>query len=175
METAMVDNEPHELQNEKPKPSDAYDATRDPRTARPLNPLDGQRIAREHELERLEEARTPQEVADVYEDNQTAGAPATAAAEVDEADGVTPLSEDQAPASPTEEEQAAANALVQEGITRERAEELVEIHGPDWEALKAGAWPEKSQNDDLVDERKAALREHHVEGIPPFETPGQKE
>jgi hypothetical protein len=35
--------------------AEAYDATRDPRTGRPPNPLEAQRLAREHEQARLAE------------------------------------------------------------------------------------------------------------------------
>jgi len=41
-----------------------YDATQDPRTGRPPTPLDAQRLARDHELDRLSAALTPEEEAD---------------------------------------------------------------------------------------------------------------
>jgi hypothetical protein len=41
-----------------------------------------------------------------------------------------------------ENEKAAVDALVQEGVTREQSEELVEAHGTNWETLKAAAFPE---------------------------------
>jgi len=111
------------------------------------------------------------------------------AAEPDLEDGdeieVPALAEQQAPArmkSPdrSEAERAAADALVQEGITREQAEQLVSSHGTDWETLKSAAWPEKMKAespdvDAQESDRKSILREHHEEGIPPFEPPGLKE
>jgi hypothetical protein len=102
-----------------------------------------------------------------------------------------PLVPEQAPArmispdSSEDAEKTVIGALVQEGVTRERAEELVETHGTDWESLKAGAWPENSASEENAekpgsnsspeeDRRKSILHEHHVDGIPPFETPGEK-
>lgn len=106
------------------------------------------------------------------------------AAEPDLEDGAE-IEVQQAPArmkSPdrSEAERAAADALVQEGITREQAEQLVSSHGTDWETLKSAAWPEKTKAEDPDVEaqeadRKSILREHHEEGIPPFEPPGLKE
>ena len=65
-------------------------------------------------------------------------------------------------------------------ITREQAEQLVSSHGTDWETLKSAAWPEKMKAespdvDAQESDRKSILREHHEEGIPPFEPPGLKE
>ena len=164
-----------------------YDASRDPRTGRPPNPLEAQRLAREHELERVGRAQTPEDVEKIYSDDEAPGpedaqVPAEDG-ESDEEQQESALSREQAPARMTspaggEDDKAAADALVQEGITRERAEQLVEAHGADWETLKAAAWPEKMEDAGQSAEereRKARRAEHHDEGIPPFETPGAKE
>lgn len=93
----------------------SYDATQDPRTGPAPTPSQAQQLAQE---------RTQ---------------PGS-----DEEDGS--VIEGQAPArmaSPKmdENEKTAIDALVQEGVTRERAEALVEEHGPSWERLKAVAFP----------------------------------
>jgi hypothetical protein len=160
-----------------------YDASLDPRTGRPPNPLEAQRLAREHEIERVKSAQTPDEVTELYQNDDSAdvehGDVAEADLEDSERTGASALSEEQAPArmkSPERnvDERAAADALVQEGITREYAEQLVAAHGTDWETLKSAAWPEDSDVDAPESDRKSVLREHHEEGIPPFETPGTK-
>jgi hypothetical protein len=80
--------------------------------------------------------------------------------------------EGQAPARMTsaksdETEMAAVDALVAEGVARERAEELVAIHGVE------GARSLLQIPEDIPDSaRKASLKRHHVEGIPPYDTPG---
>jgi spore coat polysaccharide biosynthesis protein SpsF (cytidylyltransferase family) len=48
------------------------------------------------------------------------------------------------PVKPNEDEKAAIDALVQEGVTREYAEELVQTHGTNWETLKAAAFAKES-------------------------------
>jgi hypothetical protein len=138
-----------------------YDASRDPRTGRPPNPLEAQRLARQHELERHEQAQTPEE--EMSSDENDAASGGTDSVDEngnsDEDGQVSPLSQEQAPARMTspdggEEEKAAVDALVQEGITREHAEELVDANGTDWETLKAAAWPENMETGDLsTDER----------------------
>lgn len=127
------------------KGGDSYDATRDPRTGRPPNPLEAQRLAREHQ-----EARLSQE--------NDAGSPAEADMGVAEENAEPPDSQvpaGQAPGRMTaaksdNEETAAIDALVQEGVTREYAEDLVQTHGTSWETLKAAAFAKKSldKNDD---------------------------
>jgi hypothetical protein len=157
-----------------------YDASLDPRTGRPPTPLEAQRLAREHEIDRDGSAQPP----DQYQNDDSAHRKHGDVAEPDLEDSepteASALSEEQAPArmkSPdsNKDEKAAADALVQEGITREYAEQLVSAHGTDWETLKSAAWPEDSRVDAQRSDRKSVLREHHEEGIPPFETPGTKE
>ncbi|WP_119271471.1 hypothetical protein [Taklimakanibacter deserti] len=123
-----------------------YDATRDPRTGRPPNPLEAQRLARKHEQERLAEPN---------EDDTPIG-PQTASANDashgdDELDR-SPVPAGQVPArmtSPTdsEDEKAAIDALVQKGVTREYAESLVETHGTKWETLKAAAFAKDNMDE----------------------------
>ena len=154
-----------------------YDASLDPRTGRPPNPLEAQRLAREHEAERGENAKA----GSADHENGDVADPAFQSGDAE----ASALAHEQAPArmkSPArdEGERVAADALVQEGITREHAEQLVSAHGTDWETLKSAAWPENmkteaSDVDTEMTERKSALREHHKEGIPPFDTPGIKE
>jgi hypothetical protein len=78
-------------------------------------------------------------------------------------------------------EKEATDALVAEGVARERAERLVAAHGTDWEALKRVAWPDKAEDHDsasesetssVISDRKASLKQHHSEGIPPYDPPG---
>jgi hypothetical protein len=121
--------------------TEPYDATRDPRTGRPPTPLEAQRLAREHERERLEsenEGAPPAErqmpsAADFSHEDIEANAPPVPAWQ-EPARMVSPKAD--------EDEKAAIDALVQEGVTREYAEELVEIHGTNWETLKAAAFEE---------------------------------
>lgn len=47
----------------------------------------------------------------------------------------------------------AVDALVAEGITRERAEQLVATHGTDWATLKQVAWPEGRDTSSLADDK----------------------
>jgi hypothetical protein len=126
-----------------------YDASLDPRTGRPPNPLEAQRLAREHEIERVKNAQTPDEVTEAYHDDDSAarddGDVAESNLEEDEDTQASALSDVQAPARTTapkmdENEKAAIDALIQEGVTRERAEALVEEHGANWETLKAAAF-----------------------------------
>jgi hypothetical protein len=46
---------PVDREAQSDRDAEPYDATRDPRTGRPPNPLEAQRLAREHEQERLAE------------------------------------------------------------------------------------------------------------------------
>jgi hypothetical protein len=136
-------------EDEKPAPtndfSQGYDATRDPRTGRPPSLLEAQRLAREREEDREQGA---------------------------EPDSSSTLSEDRSPA-PTppqwaEDEKAAADALVQEGISRERAERLIQAHGANLETLRAAAFAEEQST---FSSHKDELAKHHQSGIPPFEPP----
>jgi hypothetical protein len=126
-----------------------YDASLDPRTGRPPNPLEAQRLAREHEIERVKNAQTPEEVTEAYQNGDSAGSDDGDVAEPnlteDEDADASALSDGQAPARMTapkmdEDEKAAVDALIQEGVTRERAEALVQEHGANWETLKAAAF-----------------------------------
>lgn len=115
------------------KDTEIYDASRDPRTGRPPNPLEAQRLAREHERNRSEGQ------AEDSSDHPEATEDSAGDADVEDA------SEFQAPARMTspkagDDEKAVVDALVEEGVSRERAEELVAVHGPNWEALKAAAF-----------------------------------
>lgn len=106
--------------------SQAYDATQDPRTGRPPNPLQAQQLAQEREANRSAEPEQSGE------------------AELGELDK-PPVPDSQAPArmTPPEDDgvkKAAIDALIQEGITREQAEALVDEHGTNWETLKAAAF-----------------------------------
>jgi hypothetical protein len=143
-----------------------YDASLDPRTGRPPNPLEAQRLAREHEIERVKSAQTPDEVTELYQNN-SADREHGNVSEPDPKDNehaeASALSEEQAPArmkSPdgNEDERAAADALVQEGITREHAEQLVAAHGTDWETLKSAAWPEAMNVEDSEDDAQESDR-----------------
>jgi hypothetical protein len=129
--------------------SEPYDASLDPRTGRPPSPLEAQRLAREHQMERVKNAQTPEEVTEAYQNDDSArsddGAVAESNLAEDEGAHASALSEMQAPArmiAPTmdEHEKAAVDALIQEGVTRERAEALVQEHGANWETLKAAAF-----------------------------------
>ncbi|MFZ5672219.1 MAG: hypothetical protein ACOZAM_04570 [Pseudomonadota bacterium] len=111
-------------ENDQSNAADNYDATRDPRTGRPPEPAEAQKLAREHHENRANDQ--------LDEDG------------LGEADGASGI-EGQQPArmtSPEEDhsEKDAVDALVQEGFTRERAEELVSAHGVNWETLKAAAF-----------------------------------
>src|SRR5688572_25350208 len=113
------------------KTGEAYDASLDPRTGRPPNPLEAQRLAREHEQERQAGKQTS---GDGESDDPTIGAPV-----------------EQAPARMTsprasDDEQAVVDALVEEGIAREEAERLVETHGGNLETLKAVAWTQRQSS-----------------------------
>jgi hypothetical protein len=125
---------------------EAYDATRDPRTGRPPNPLEAQRLARQHEQERLAE----QNEEDTPMRPQTASA--NDAIHGDDELYRSPAPAGQAPArmtSPTarDDEKAAIDALVREGVTREYAESLVETHGTNWETLKAAAFAKDNMDE----------------------------
>jgi len=123
-----------------------YDATRDPRTGRPPTPLEAQRLARDNELEQLRRAQIADEAADDDVDLEEA----QEGSSTDETNNIgteeVEAGEAQRPARMTspdrnEEEETAVDLLVQQqGITRERAEELVEQHGVNMETLKAAAW-----------------------------------
>lgn len=99
-----------------------YDATKDPRTGRPPDPLEAQRIAREHrESQRQEQVSLITDADDSQEiESQRPGRMTSP--------------------EPDHGEKEAIEALVQEGVTRERAEELVRTHGVNWETLKAAAF-----------------------------------
>jgi hypothetical protein len=80
--------------------------------------------------------------------------------------------EGQAPARMTsprseETEKEAIDALVAQGVTRERAEQLVAACGV--EDAKPASQASETTPDSA---RKASLKRHHVEGIPPYDTPG---
>jgi hypothetical protein len=112
--------------------TEPYDATRDPRTGRPPNPLEAQHLARKHDRERLEREN----------DNGSPAEPAAGSADNTSRE-VDPAAQKPAGmASPTlaEDELAAVDALVREGVAREQAEGLVKPHGCNWETLKAAAF-----------------------------------
>ena len=50
------------------------------------------------------------------------------------------------------------DALVEKGLAREQAEELVKAHGSNWETLKAAAFPDvepaNSQGDENAEDNK---------------------
>lgn len=121
-----------------------YDASRDPRTGRPPNPLEAQRLAREHAEKQVE--------GNIDEDVPTE---TTTSSQEDLRDSErlerSPVPGSQAPArmaSPTstEDELAAIDALVLEGVAREQAENLVKTHGTNWETLKAAAFASENSN-----------------------------
>jgi len=107
-----------------PSASDNYDASRDPRTGRPPDPLEAQRMAREHQADRKKDESAEERIENA--DNSS-------------------MIEGQQPArmaSPTVDhsEEEAVEALLQEGVTPERAEELVSEHGTNWETLNSAAF-----------------------------------
>lgn len=70
------------------------------------------------------------------------------------------------PKSDTKEKEF-IDVLVAEGVAREHAEQLVAAHGVE------GARSALQASEDTPDsQRKATLKRHHVEGIPPYDTPG---
>lgn len=101
-----------------------YDATRDPRTGRPPDPAEAQRLAREHQNNRME--------GQVGEDplNEEADPPGIEGRQP--ARMASPQADDS--------EQEAIEALVEEGVNRERAEELVTAHGANLATLKGIAF-----------------------------------
>jgi hypothetical protein len=113
----------------------SYDATRDPRTGRPPNPLEAQKLAREHEAERLRN-----------------NPPDTTVPEWQEPARMTSPKTD-------DDDMAAVDALVEEGLAREQAEELVKAHGSNWETLKTAAFPDiepaSSQGEEDGEDNKA--------------------
>lgn len=123
----------------------SYDATLDPRTGRPPNPLEAQRIARENELERLRSASdsVDDEAVDLLEGLTDEHSP-----NHDESDDFSDVGDednDEVPgqiASPflTEDERQPVEDLVKQGLSREYAEGLVETHGSDPETLKAAGF-----------------------------------
>lgn len=126
---------------EPDREAEPYDATRDPRTGRPPNPLEAQRLAREHEQERLAQGTVETHGA------ETGIASASESVEDNDEPDASPVPPGQAPARMAaphldKDEKAAVDALVQEGVTREYAEELVATHGTNWETLKAAAFAE---------------------------------
>jgi len=143
----------------------SYDATRDPRTGRPPNPLESQRIARENERKRLRAAQAPDEIDDSDEASDEDNLPTGD----DPLHGDPPgfendsINSDAAPrmTSPslTEEERQAVEDLVRDGVPPERAEELVETHGSNTETLKSVAWidetlaGDRDQKTDAKEER----------------------
>jgi hypothetical protein len=130
-----------------------YDATRDPRTGRPPPPLEAQRVARkrrDEEYSKGEASETSSESFKALEENGQQPA------------RMVSLQTD-------EDEKSALDALVREGITRERAQALVSAHGTNLETLKAAAFAMEHSRSEA--ERKRALSEHHMHGIPPFEIP----
>lgn len=123
-------------ENEAPsEETEGYDASRDARTGRPPNLLEAQRLAREHQIERVE--GQTEDSLDTEEEGSGV---------VEQSGSHEPVAEElQAPGRMTspkavEEEKAAVDALVEEGVSRERAEELVNLHGANWETLKAAAF-----------------------------------
>jgi hypothetical protein len=144
LDTQGKDNTPSPIPDATLGSDVSYDATRDPRTGRPPNLLDAQRIARENELERLRLASDPGSVDDeagalldgvTYEDSPDHD-------ETDEFSDVAHVDNDELPprmASPsmTEDERPAVEDLVSDGLSRENAEGLVETHGSNRETLTA--------------------------------------
>ena len=112
----------------------AYDATRDPRTGRPPNPLEAQQLAREHEAARLKN-NNPETTVPEWQEPARMTSPKT-----------------------DEDDRSAVGALVEEGLAREQAEELVKAHGSNWETLKAAAFPDvesaSSQGDEDAEDNK---------------------
>ncbi|MBK1866995.1 hypothetical protein [Taklimakanibacter albus] len=113
-----------------PSAGNNYDASYDPRTGRPPTPLEAQKMAREHQAEHTKDQSAEERIE--YTQN-------------------SPMIEGQQPAcmaSPTADrsEEEAVEALLQEGVTRERAEELVSEHGTNWETLKAAAFAQDDGN-----------------------------
>lgn len=126
------------------QPNQPYDATRDPRTGRPPQLGEAQRLAREHEIDRLSDRPA---AAEIESESKVAGG------EFDENDQETsenmeeqeleePFQKPGRMASPEPEDGGAAaiEELVGQGISREQAEALVEEHGSNLETLKAVAW-----------------------------------
>jgi hypothetical protein len=140
-----------------------YDATRDPRTGRPPTPLEAQRLARENELERLRQAQTPDEVAELYEDGHEGGGGEESddtlspeepdeLASGDESGGAQGAARMTSP-DLSEEERTAVDDLVEQGVVRGRADELVKEHGANNEKLKAALISENLPNE-RQDERE---------------------
>jgi hypothetical protein len=112
--------------------TEPYDATRDPRTGRPPSPLEAQHLARKHEKERLEREN----------DDGSPAEPAAGSADNTSREVDPPAQKPAGMASPTpaEDELAAVDALVREGVARQQAEGLVKAHGCNWETLKAAVF-----------------------------------
>ena len=112
-----------------------YDATRDPRTGRPPNPLEAQKLAREHEAERLKND-TPDTTVPEWQEPARMTSPKTVV-----------------------DDRTAVDALIEEGLAREQSEELVKAHGSNWETLKTAAFPDaepaRSQGDEDAEDNKA--------------------
>ncbi len=117
-----------------------YDATRDPRTGRPPNPLERERLAREAELEKLRLGSDINSQAEDSEDDEPL--------EHDESESITEVidadsnehSRVMTLPTVTEDMRHAVEDLVREGVSRERAEDLVKTQGSDSETLIAAVW-----------------------------------
>ena len=155
LDTQDKDNTPTRISDLSLSRDVSYNATLDPRTGRPPNPLEAQRIARENELQRLRSASDADSVDDdgsdfleglTDEDSldqyQTQGF----------GDVVNKEKDRKASSRMTEDERQAVEDLVSEGLSREYAEGLVETHSSNRETLKAAAWAAANATDQSEDQ-----------------------
>jgi hypothetical protein len=115
-------------------------------------------LARENEIERLRQAHAPDEIAEVNQDGvelegeeESDETLLTDASDISGPTSAVELGEAQHPArmaSPdlSEEERTAVDDLVEKGVARERAHELVKQHGVDMEILETASMSETLPN-----------------------------